>query len=627
MRDLATRITITLGGNIAGAARGFGQAFNQLANSSERDLTRMGRAVSLAGRGIDGLANRYTALLGGAAGLGTAKMLVEQERRFTRLGIAADLGADEVSKLKNEIFEAASLPEVRLDPTEVTSAVEQILEKTGNLELASKNLRNIGLAIQGSGAAGADVGSMFADMYEKFGLVKAEDIMASTDALVNQGKAGAFTLKDLATQGSRVMSAYAVSGRQGTDAVKEMGAMLQMIRRGVAGPEQAATAFEAVMRNLQDADKIKMLKAGGIQLMDPKQPGVMRSVIDIMQDVIKKTKGDNTKIGKVFDQEAMRAFSAAVIEYKRTGGFESFSNFMNVQSDGAAVVADSVRAANDAAGSIQTIVTAWKRVMDASLTGPIRTVADAINTIDPKNLERAMTALTYGAAAIGAIVLGVKAIQGFRAAKDAIGWVMNGDKKGAGGAGKPLPGAPGVMQVRVTNWPPSLYRGINNYGPGMDAGGGGRGRGAALRGRMGSLGSGLARGAMPLALAATAVEGAMVLAGDGSAGDKARAAAGLGGRVAGMAAGAKLGAMGGAMFGPAGIAVGGLLGGAAGAYLGEEIADAFSAKLSDWFSGKESKSEVVLRVEGQTAGMRVESMSGNGNVDVDIATGRLMGVP
>ncbi len=305
---------------------------------------------------------------------------------------------------------------------------------------------------------------------------------------------------------------------------------------------------------------------------------------------------------------------------------------MNVQADGQSVLEDSKRAAETTAAAMQSLVTAWKKVADATMTSPIRDAADAISSIDPKNLERAMTALTYGAAAIGAIVLGVKAIQGFKATKDAIGWVMNGDKKDAGGAGgKPLPGAAGVVMVRVTNWPPALYRGVNNSalgqgGGGMDVGGG-RGRGAALRGRMGSLGSGLARGAMPLALAATAVEGAMVLAGDGSAGEKARAAAGLGGRVAGMAAGAKLGAMGGAMFGPAGIAVGGLLGGAAGAYLGEEIADTFAAKLSDWFSSNKQEIELTAKFENSPAGMRVESSGGNGNIDVDIATGRLMGVP
>lgn len=643
MRELATRISISLRGNVAAAAKGMADGVRGFARTADAELTRTGRAVSLISRQLDSLGNRYTALLSGAAGLGSARQLVQQESRFTRIGISADLAADEVKKLKTEIYAAARMPDIRLDPSQITSAVEDILEKTGDLDLARDNLRNIGLAIQGSGAQGNDVGAMFADMSEKFGVKASADIMSATDALVNQGKAGAFTLANLATQGSRVMSAYATTGRQGVDAVKEMGAMLQMIRRSVSGPEQAATALEALMRNLKDVENMKKLRANGIQLMDPKQPGVMRSAIDIMKDIIVKTKGDDTKVRQIFDDEAVRAFNAAIIEYKRTGGFESFDKFLNVQSDGKAIIADSGRAAQDSAAALQTLVNVWKQFSDATLSGPIKVLADAINSIDAENLDRAMKALAWGAAAVGGLVVAVKAIQGVRAIGDTIGYIRGG-KPGAGGAGgTSLPGSgnlpgSGIIAVRVTNWPQAAYGrqapgyGAGPAGAGAGAGAGGmldaaagRGRLASIAGRAGNL---LTRGGVPLALAAGTIGSIGILAGDGSAGEKAQGIARIGGGMAGGLAGAKLGALAGAFAGPAGMLIGSLIGGGAGALLGENVADALSERIASMFGRNETNAAVAVRFENAPPGLRVTSMQGQGaDVSVDIGRGSFMGTP
>jgi hypothetical protein len=135
-----------------------------------------------------------------------------------------------------------------------------------------------------------------------------------------------------------VFAAYAASGRGGMEAIREMGAALQMIRQGTGSSEQAATAFEALMRTLQDADKVKVLQEGGIQLFDPEAlkrgEEVLRPVNELMGEIIRAAGGKGTILSQIFDAEAMRAFNTALAEFRKNGQLNSLEKFFNVQAAG-----------------------------------------------------------------------------------------------------------------------------------------------------------------------------------------------------------------------------------------------------------------------------------------------------
>lgn len=135
------------------------------------------------------------------------------------------------------------------------------------------------------------------------------------DALANQGKMGAFELRDLATQGERIISAYAAMGRTGKEAALEMGTMMQLARKGTGSTEQSATAFEAVVRNLTNPKLIKNLKSVGISVKDVN--GNFRAMPDIIKDIVIKTNGDTTKLGLIFDEFAKRAVNPIAIAYNQ----------------------------------------------------------------------------------------------------------------------------------------------------------------------------------------------------------------------------------------------------------------------------------------------------------------------
>lgn len=438
---LRTSIVIDVSGNLEARASRYGRVIERFGQQARGSLGRFARSMETVGRGLDRIGNRYTALITGAAGVGAAKMVIDLETRFTRLGIQAGKSADEVGALKKEIFDAAAAPDVRLNPGEVTSAVEAIVEKTGDLKFARDNLRNIALAIQATGAEGAAIGEIMAE-FQKMGLVDPKNVMEAIDTLNLQGKEGAFTLANLARLGPRVVTAYTSMGRSGTGAMREMGAALQVIRMGTGSSEQAATAFEAVMRSLSDPEKIKQLKQlAGIEVFDAerlkKGERVLRPINELMVEIIQKSKGDKVKLGQVFDAEAVRAFNQAASEFQRTGRLETLDKFVRMSGDGSTTMKDSARAAQTASAALTNLYAAWQRFADSELAGPIQSLADALNGLDKSKMDALMQALKYGGLALGGAIL-LRKVGGLFG-KGAAGAAGAGAGGLAGGMPLPLP--------------------------------------------------------------------------------------------------------------------------------------------------------------------------------------------
>lgn len=447
---LRTSFIIDLSGNLSGQANRFLGSLNRLGSGGSRSMQILQRSVHLTGQGIDRLGNRYTALLTGAAGIGAARQVMALETRFTRLGIQANRSNEEISNLKKEIYEAAKAPDIRVDPGEITGAIEDIVEKTGDLKFARDNIRNIGLAIQATGAQGKDIGQIMAE-FQKMGIIDPKLVMEAMDTLNVQGKEGAFTLQNLASLGPRVVTAYTSMGRGGVGAIREMGAALQVIRMGTGSSEQAATAFEAVMRTLGDKQKVALLQKGGIKVFDPveakKGKEVLRPINELMAEIVKKTGGKKTLLSQVFDAEAMRAFNAASAEYQRTGSMETLKKFAQIQGDGTTTIKDSARAAMTASAAMTNLLTVWKQFADDQLTEPIKKLTEYLDNLKPGTVERWLNIAKYVALIGGGLILARKGFGLYSSARDMFG---KGGAKAGGSAGG-LGGYGGPVPVYVVN--------------------------------------------------------------------------------------------------------------------------------------------------------------------------------
>jgi len=369
--DIQTSIVVDLKGNLARQNKRNEESIKRFSKKSGQHLNKLNRKVKRVGSTFGSMGKRYLGVAAaGAAALGTTKKLLGLQERYERLGVQANISPEKAIALRRKVYAEAQAPDVRVDAAEILSAIEAIVEKTGDLKFAEKNIRNIALAIKATSSAGKDIGNITAE-FQKMGIMDPSKVLEALDLLTVQGKAGAFTLQNLAGLGSRTITAYTASGRGGLGSIREMGAVLQMIRQGTGSSEMAATAFEAVLRTLGDAKKVKSLQNSGIKVFDEKAlkegKEVLRPLNELMKEIVKATGGKKTLLSRVFDAEAIRAFNAMSSEYQRTNNFSSLDKFMNIQADGKIITADSARLAKTGSSRLTSMNTTITDRIDAAV--------------------------------------------------------------------------------------------------------------------------------------------------------------------------------------------------------------------------------------------------------------------
>ena len=591
MSDLETSIVIDLAGNLQQQASRYGQSLQQFSRRGSRSMSTLTRSIKTVNRGLDRMGNRYSALLTGAAGAGSARMLISLEERFTRLGIQANKSADDMDRLKTAIYDTSQQANVRIDPSQLTSAVEDIVEKTGDLDFATANLESFALAISATGAEGKAIGGIAAE-FQKMGIIDPKQVREALDILTVQGKEGAFTLENLAALGPRVVTAYTSMGRGGVQGIREMGAALQVIRQGTGSSEQAATAFEAVLRTLSDPKKLAILKSGGLKIFADDQEKVIRPINELMVDIIKKTNGKKSVLGQVFDAEAVRAFNAAVSEYNRTGGVESMEKFMNLQADGSHILADSSRAATTAAASLRNLYSVGEQFADQNLSGPIQELADQFNSLNPDEIERYFEVAKRGVLLLGGAIV---------ASKMGSGLYKLNKMRGGKTAGGLASAAAGPMPVYVVNMGPGMGNGVMPAEANDDEGKKGKKR----RSKKFRVARGAGLGAMAIGSAYSVYD---IATSNDSTLDKVDAGLEVAGGMAGGLAGAKVGALiGTAIFPGIGTVIGTALGGLGGYLAGEFAGD----KFGDWATAAPSADEI-----GEAVAKAMQEKEGKGGVEV-----------
>lgn len=593
---LKTSLILDLAGNMQSRARQYGQALNAMGKTGQTAMRGLKTAAVSAGQGLDKLGNRYTAMITGAGAGLAVKGVMDLQSRYTRLAITADASDAQVDKLKHTITDTANAPDIRLDPAQIISAVESIMEKTGDLKFATENIRNIGLAIQASGADGAAIGDIFAE-FQKQGM-SAKDAMATVDTLITQGKQGAFTLKDLASLGPRVVTAYTALGRSGPQAMKEMGAVLQLIRMGTGSSEQAATAWEAMLRTFSDKKKLQFLQKQGITVLDKNDN--IRAINDVMAEILKAAGNKSKNLSDVFDAEAIRAFNAILAETKKTGGSETLEKLLKIQGDGTTVQADSARAAQTANAALQSLKTTWDSFADSQLAEPIQQAADALNRIGPEKMMQTLNTAKNVAMVLGGVVLASKAIGVAANVRSLFGKKGAATPAGMGGMNS-LSGLKLPLPVYIVNKQMSLTKdAMLGKDGGIASTGGTAASSAKGKGKAGpqqKMTSGVQAGVV----IATALNAGRVLMDDeATLAEKAEGVAKVSGEAMGGWAGAALGAKAGAVlgsfvpgFGTAiGAALGAAIGGIGGSMAGGMGMDAAMSWVKGMWEGEKPEAQM-----------------------------------
>src|SRR5690554_4898777 len=407
MSELRASVVMDLRGNLERQARRYEGAMRQMSTAGQRHIGRLQRVTGGLGRTLDRVGNRWVALATGAAGVGVTRNLVALEERFSRLGIQAQRSTEDMDALRKMIFETARDPEIRADPSAITEAIEEIVGRVGDLAFAEENIRNIGMAISATGVAGRDIGGLMAEI-QKMGIRSADEVLQVIDTFNLQGKEGAFALEALASLGPRVINAYTAMGRSGPEAMREMGAALQMVMRGIGDRNLAATAFQSLLATFQDVEKMRELqRMSGVQIFDPEalKEGreMLRPINELMEELVVAADGRMSRLSDFFTGPALTAFNRAVTEYNLHGEVQSLRHYMTLHGDGADTIKDSARAADTAGGALRNLSSAWQSFADDNLTQHIQSAADALNSLDQETVNRWLQIAGIAAGSIGGL--------------------------------------------------------------------------------------------------------------------------------------------------------------------------------------------------------------------------------
>ena len=575
-----------------------------------RELGRAIRESGRAGRGAGGggygagAASRVVGMVGGGYALSRAAgQELALDDRFARLAKAGQKSDAEIQQVRRHIESTAGRADIRAPVSEVLAAIEEYVDRTGDLDEAMANLETTAQTIQRTGASGIDIGALSAQL-RKGGIHSGDAYRQAMVELVEAGRQGALRPRDFARFAAEPMSLFfAIPGMQGPDAWRDFLTLSQMGMVGTGDPSKTMTAVRAVTAASQDEGKLREMEKLGVY------GAAERSPLAVLDELIAATNGNMVKLGRIFDLEA-RALPAAFTTPEGRDVRRRVSEGVR-NADEALFEEETADLANQISAKAQVVRDELQAHFSRLLGGPMEDAAAA--AFGAKDYLLGGLGLAVGG--WGAHRVGRRGLDVWRRwrspAEDAApGGRPTPGRRGRGAPGVGLPGAIHTLHVGT------LIAQRTVGGPG-GVGAGGRGRGAGGRAARG--GSALARAAGwgggilskfggALRRAAGAISrrlpyvgagiAALTVAGSLASSDRqgaAQQAAGVAGGVGGGAAGAWAGGATGAALGSVvpvlgtavGGAVGAILGGFAGGWFGSQGGEALAASALERAAGLE----------------------------------------
>jgi len=409
-------------------------------------------ASGFAGKTIGALGQVDKVLSGTAAKLGAlgvtlslgaaAKGIIEMDHRMTRLGLSVNASAEQVSKLKNAIFDAAQAPDVKIDPTNLLNGIDVIISGTNDLKYAEDNIRNVALAIQATGESGDSIGAIFTE-FQKFGYTS-DQISSLMDDMVAQANEGAFSLGSFAKVAPQIFSVYQQIGTA-PENIKKANAALQILNAGMKSPEKAVSAFNTAMGELADPEKQKKLRQLGVRVRD--SSGNFRDFNDIMFDIVAKADelGSTDRFNSIFSASTMQAMRSYMAHGERM--YESLTNL----GDTAGLLQkQSAAMAGTLQSNLKNLQTAFNSFADSNLAKPLEHLTDLLNKLaeDPKRVEATFNAIKRGVL----IIAGLKIGAGIMSFLSTIRNFQSGSTNATITEKMSLQTNSSAMPVYVTNW-------------------------------------------------------------------------------------------------------------------------------------------------------------------------------
>ncbi|EGK3350838.1 phage tail protein [Salmonella enterica] len=436
---LSTEIMINLAGNLTAKARQYGANMSQFARNHQKAMRLVKATTEAAGRGLDTLGNRYTAMIAGLGSSLTIKQVADFDAQMRRMGTDAQLTTEQVKTLHDKIRDVSNQKDIRIDASALGQGASELLGKTGDYQYVVDNLRNMGLMMQAFGVDGQVAAGLMAQFWEK-NVRGADAVNNMMDRLYSQFAVGSVSVADVARAAPKLFS---IIQDQGPEAIAQMGAFAQVFAKNKGSIDETVTSIQAMYASLSDKKNIEFLKKNGIDVF-VKGTKDIKKPYELMMEILKRARYDPLKLQDVFDLTGMQGIKALLNPENR--------QLMEQMIYGTIELGSTQKAAQTNAegfnAAIQSLNNEWQRFAEGQLAKPVQDLADALNSVDQNTVQNWLQVGKYMAIALGGIIAIRKTYQFGKTIHD----IMNPKGKGKGiPSGITDVFGSGVMPVYVVN--------------------------------------------------------------------------------------------------------------------------------------------------------------------------------
>jgi TP901 family phage tail tape measure protein len=239
------------------------------------------------------------------------KRHAEAERAVTRIGVTADASKEAVAGVGETAFKVAQ--EVAMPYDQVVKGLEVLVAQGRSLQGAMEFLPSVARTASAAGAEVQDI-ALTADSVSANFKIAGQEMQRAFDIMATGGKAGQFELKDMARYLPSLGPAAAAAGFQGEEGLRNLVAMLQVMRKGSGTSEEATSSLMNIFQKMESEETTKRFKKFGVDLEAGMAKGRKegRNLVEVFEELTSTAlKGDLSKIPKLFqDQEFARGVRA-----------------------------------------------------------------------------------------------------------------------------------------------------------------------------------------------------------------------------------------------------------------------------------------------------------------------------
>lgn len=279
------------------------------------------------------------------------------DRRLTRIGITAEAGRESMDGVRSTLYAIAQETATPID--QVTSGLEDLVSQGKSLPEALAFLPAVTRTAAASGAEVKDMAASTGALADSLRISSGE-MQKAFDILVAGGKAGKFELKDMSQYLPSLAPMAAAVGLRGTEGLKRLTAMLQIVRNQTGQSSEAATNLTNVFQKMESEETAKKFEKFGVDLRKEmaKARKEGKELTEVFLDLSEKAlKGDLSKIPQLFaDMQVAGGMRALLSQRDALRKLQS-----SLDDVDGSTLRDLARVTDDSRSSIDRLSNSWSQ--------------------------------------------------------------------------------------------------------------------------------------------------------------------------------------------------------------------------------------------------------------------------